>query len=287
MKGIILAGGTGSRLFPSTLVTGKQLLPVFDKPMIYYPLSTLIHAGVNEVLIITTASEREKFENLLKTGKQFGLQIQYLVQESPKGVAQGLLLSEEFVGKNNFWFILGDNLFHGPNFGTQLRLLDQSSGALIFGYKVSNPQDYGILKFDKSKESVTKIIEKPKKFISDWAIPGLYKFDNKAFDICRTLKPSSRGELEITDVLSEYLKVNALQVNKVSRGNAWFDLGTSLALLQAANFVQLVQERQGLLIGSPEEAALNSGLISGNELESMIFQSQKSEYFSKLISLIS
>jgi len=282
MKGVILAGGIGTRLYPITAVTGKQLLPVYDKPMIYYPLSTLIHAGVNEVLIITSPTELEKFKILLKSGSQFGIKIHYHVQLNPRGVAEGVLLAKEFTGPESFWFILGDNLFHGPNFGAQLRSINLNLGALAFAYKVSNPQDYGVIEFDRTTQSIKNIFEKPVKSISSWAIPGLYRFDQHAYDLCKELKPSLRGEMEITDLLRKYLDIGALEVVKISRGNAWFDLGTSNSLLHASNFVNLVQERQGLLIGSPEEAAVYAGFIKFQDVNSNLKDLPESEYMKKL-----
>lgn len=255
MKGIILAGGSGTRLRPCTLVVGKQLLPVYDKPMVYYPLSTLIHAGVDDILIVTTPEESAQFKKLLNDGKQFGISISYLTQEKPEGIAQGIQLAERFIQNEPFWFILGDNLFHGPSFGTQLSGKVRSAGCTIFAYRVADPSAYGVVTFKEGSDEVESIVEKPIDSLSKWAIPGLYYFDETCSEKARFLKPSSRGEVEILALVEKYLEQGTLNAIKVSRGNAWFDLGTAANLLQAANFVQTIQTRQGLLIGSPEEAS--------------------------------
>jgi len=262
MKGVILAGGFGTRLYPSTISVSKQLLSVYDKPMIFYPLATLIHAGVTDFLIITTVAQQQNFVNLLGDGKYLGLKIQYLAQNSPEGITQGVLLAEHFVESEDFWFVLGDNFFHGPEFGFALKNnYSETKGAVAFAYQVSNPKDYGIVEFNKF-EIAEKIIEKPKNSKSNWAIPGLYKFDCGAFEFSKSIEKSKRGEYEITDLLTKYLQSNLLSVKKISRGNTWFDLGTPESILAASNFVHSQQERQGLFIGSPEEAAFNSKLIS-------------------------
>ena len=262
MKGVVLAGGFGTRLYPSTISVSKQLLPLYDKPMIYYPLATLIHAGVTDFLIITTEAQQQNFVNLLGDGKYLGLKIQYLSQNSPEGITQGVLLSEDFVGSEDFWFVLGDNFFHGAEFGVALKNnYSETRGAVAFAYQVFNPKDFGIVEFNKF-EIAEKIIEKPKNSKSNWAIPGLYKFDCGAFEFAKSIEKSKRGEYEITDLLTKYLQSNLLSVKKISRGNSWFDLGTPESILAASNFVHSQQERQGLFIGSPEEAAFNSKLIS-------------------------
>ena len=256
MKGVILAGGYGTRLHPLTSVIGKQLLPVFDKPMIYYPLSTLIHAGAKEILIVSTKKELPNFKDLLGNGDQFGVDIKFIEQVEPKGLADGVKLAEEFVGDDSFWFILGDNLFHGPEFGKRLGFIPQeNNGCTIFAYRVKDPSSYGVIKFDLNEQPI-EIIEKPEKLISNWAVPGIYHFNNEAFKLAKSVSPSLRGEYEITSILNLYIERGNLSVKKISRGNTWFDLGTSENLLSAANFVQAIQERQGLLIGSPEEASL-------------------------------
>jgi glucose-1-phosphate thymidylyltransferase len=266
MKGIILAGGEGTRLRPCTLVLGKQLLPVYDKPMIYYPLSTLIHAGVDKVLIISTPKETPRFKDLLGDGSKFGISIEYKIQPTPAGIAQGILLAKDFLNEQSFWFILGDNLFHGPDFGAKLVDAPVTTGARIFAYRVSDPSAYGVAIFDESGETITEIIEKPANHLSGWAIPGLYYFDASAVKRAQEIKPSNRGELEITDVLISYLNDGELHFTKTSRGNAWFDLGTTDSLLAAAFFVQTIQSRQGLIVGSPEEAAYRRGYLKPHQL---------------------
>ena len=278
MKGVILAGGSGTRLRPASLVVGKQLLPVFDKPMIYYPLSTLIHAGCNEILLISTPNEIDKFKELLKDGKQFGLSIQYQVQSSPLGIAQGLKLAEGFIAGEDFWFILGDNLFHGPDFGLKLKTIERHEGAMLFAYHVNNPGSYGVAVFNKELNQVVDLVEKPSKIISNWAIPGLYKLDASCFDKFSTLKPSARGEFEILDVLKIYLNEGKINIHRISRGNTWFDLGTPSSLLNAAAFVNIIQSRQGLLVGSPEEAAFNSNLITKDSLTQYLLELGNPEY---------
>jgi glucose-1-phosphate thymidylyltransferase len=267
VKGVILAGGEGTRLRPCTLVVGKQLLPVFDKPMIYYPLSTLIHAGVKEVLVVTTPHEVERFKTLLSDGKQFGIAISYAIQETPGGIPQGIALAEKFLGNESFWFILGDNLFHGPEFGARLRDIKSTPGAHIFTYRVKDPSAYGVAVFEANEETIQTLVEKPQDGLSKWAIPGIYFFDVTAVEKAKNLQPSDRGETEIIDLLKGYLKENRLHAHKVSRGNAWFDLGTAENLLRAAMFVEALQSRQGLLVGSPEEAAFSAGITTKAQLE--------------------
>ena len=263
MKGVILAGGLGTRLTPLTNVVCKQLLPVYDKPMIYYPLSTLILAGVTEVLIVSSPNEIQSFEKLLGSGKIFGITIDYLVQDNPIGLANGVGITEEWVSGESFWFILGDNLFHGPDFGRHLSGISDE-GAHIFTALVDDPRSYGVVVFDENLPH--QLVEKPSKPISNWAIPGIYKFDSNVFKFCKGILPSPRGEYEIIDLLKAYLDEKRLNVTKISRGNAWFDLGTFDQLLKGAQFVQMIQERQGLLVGSPEEASVRVGLISRAEL---------------------
>jgi glucose-1-phosphate thymidylyltransferase len=286
VKGVILAGGEGTRLRPCTLVVGKQLLPVFDKPMIYYPLSTLIHAGVKEVLVVTTPHEVERFKTLLSDGKQFGVAISYAIQETPGGIPQGITLAEQFLGNESFWFVLGDNLFHGPEFGARLRDRKSTPGAQIFTYRVKDPRAYGVAVFAANDESILTLVEKPQDGLSKWAIPGLYYFDSTAVEKAKNLEPSVRGETEIIDLLNYYLKDNVLHAHKVSRGNAWFDLGTAENLLRAATFVEMLQSRQGLLVGSPEEAAFSAGITTRTQLEKSLVGLGNSSYAQQVLSAI-
>ncbi len=286
MKGVILAGGEGTRLRPCTLVVGKQLLPVFDKPMIYYPLSTLIHAGVKEVLVVTTPHEVERFKTLLSDGRHFGIAISYVIQETPGGIPQGIALAEKFLGNESFWFILGDNLFHGPEFGARLRDLKSNLGAHIFTYRVKDPSAYGVAVFEENDETIQTLVEKPQDGTSKWAIPGIYFFDKSAVAKAKNLKPSARGETEIIDLLSAYLKEKNLYAHKVSRGNAWFDLGTAENLLRAAIFVEALQSRQGLLVGSPEEAALSAGITTKAQFEESLTILGNCSYAQQVLSAI-
>lgn len=265
MKGVILAGGTGSRLQPLTSVVGKQLLPVYDKPMIYYPLSTLILAGIEDILIIVNPHELKFFEFVLGDGAKFGISIQYKVQMRPLGLADGVGLSREFVGTDlKFMFILGDNLFFGPAFGANLENLFENDGATIFGYRVANPYEYGVIEYGKDG-GIRTLVEKPKEPVSNWAIPGIYILDQLAFKFLHSIKPSARGELEIIDLLLAYLNEGKLFSVKSSRGNAWFDLGTAESILSASVFISNVQSRQGMLVGSPEESALVKSKLSAKE----------------------
>lgn len=284
MKGVILAGGSGTRLRPITSVVCKQLLPVYDKPMIYYPLSTLIHAGVTEVLIVSSPDQLDNFRDLLKDGKQYGIAIEYKEQMKPAGLPQGITLAEEFLKGESFWFILGDNLFHGPDFGASLRefALENKDGAGVFAYRVSDVSQYGVVRFSADGKQVENVEEKPTRSEPGWAIPGLYFFDNNAVDLARNLQVSPRGEFEIIDLIKKYLSVHKLSVRRISRGNAWFDLGTTENLLTGSNFVHLIQTRQGLLVGSPEEAALNAGILSPDTFNSNISNGSESSYFQTL-----
>lgn len=250
MKGVILAGGSGTRLHPITKVISKQLLPVYDKPMIYYPLTTLILAGVTEVLVITRPEDRRSFEALLGNGSEFGIQISYAQQEKPSGLAQAPLIAETFLGGENFCLILGDNFLYGSGLGRNLQTLNTTTGATIFAYKVNDPKQYGVIELDKSGSPVS-IEEKPSSPKSDLAIPGLYFFDGKIIDICKNLRPSLRGELEITDAIKEYLSRGELKVEILSAGTAWLDMGSFDSLLEAGEFVHIVQSRQGIQIGDP------------------------------------
>jgi glucose-1-phosphate thymidylyltransferase len=277
----VLAGGSGTRLRPLTQVVSKQLLPVYDKPMVYYPISTLIHAGVREILIIGNPNEIENFKKLLSDGSQFGVKFDYLVQDKPAGVAQGIELSAAFLDGEPFWYILGDNLFHGPEFGLNLRAYGELNKAQIFAYRVNDPSKYGVAVFGDDGELVN-LVEKPCNFVSSWAIPGLYFFPNIAVELSRDLEISERGEYEIIDLIELFFSKGELLINKVSRGNAWFDMGTADSLLKASLFVEMVEARQGLMVGSPEEAAYSSKLISLAEAFRIVDANQHSEYYQKL-----
>lgn len=276
MKGIILAGGTGSRLYPLTSIVCKQLLPVFDKPMIYYPLSTLMLSGVRDICIISTPKDTPILKNVLGDGTQWGIKFAYIVQEKPAGIAQAFLLAEQFIGKDNVTLILGDNIFYGK-FGQGEAIESHKSGATIFGYAVSNPQEFGVIEFDKNGKAIS-IEEKPKNPRSKFVVPGLYVYDNQVVDICKNLKPSPRGELEITDVNVEYLKRGQLKVIPMGRGSAWLDTGTSVALQEASTFIEIVEKRQGLKIGCPEEIALRWNYISKDQLASLAQKLPKCQY---------
>ena len=266
-KGILLAGGSGSRLYPLTRATSKQLLPVYDKPMVYYPLSVLMLAGIRDVLIITTPEDAAGFQRLLGDGSQIGLAIQYAAQLKPEGLAQAFIIGREFVGSDHCALVLGDNLFYGQSFQDMLRLaIERKSGATIFGYPVKDPQRYGVVEFDAAGK-VLSLEEKPPKPRSTFAVPGLYFYDNQVLDIAAELKPSARGELEITDVNRVYLDRGQLYVARFSRGFAWLDTGTHEALLQAAQFVQTIEARQGLKIACIEEIAYRKGFIDAAQLE--------------------
>jgi len=288
MKGVILAGGSGTRLRPLTQVTSKQLLPVFDKPMIYYPLSTLIHAGVNEVLIISTPVDTPRIEELLGDGYQLGISISYMVQEKPEGLAQGVNMASSFANGENFWFILGDNFFHGPAFGVNLKQVSEAhkEGSLIFAYRVMDPSAYGVVTFNTDTDEIAELVEKPRNSKPGWAIPGLYRFDAKATTYFKNIKPSSRGEFEIIDLLEEYRISKSLHVEKISRGNAWFDLGSVESLQIGSQFVQAIQSRQGQLIGSPEEAALRSGFLSEENFYNRLNEQPQSAYYDLLRSYL-
>ena len=271
MKGIILAGGSGTRLYPLTLVTSKQLLPVYDKPMIFYPLSMLMLAGIREILIISTPNDIQRFENLLGKGDQFGLKLQYAVQEEPKGLAQAFLIGEDFIGDDSVAMVLGDNIFFGSGLGHMLRQaaalakdLDHPK-ATIFGYYVENPQDFGVIEFDR-KGNVKSIEEKPENPKSNYAVTGLYFYDNRVVEFARQIKPSARGELEITDINNMYREQGDLQVMLMGRGYSWMDTGTVDALNDCADFIRTVETRQGIIISAPEEIAYNSRWISRKKL---------------------
>ncbi|MBL8026217.1 MAG: glucose-1-phosphate thymidylyltransferase RfbA [Fibrobacteres bacterium] len=277
MKGIILAGGAGSRLYPLSVVASKQLQAVYDKPMIYYPISTLMLMGIKEILIISTPEDTPRFQNLLKDGSQFGVSFTYAVQPEPKGLAQAFVIGEKFINGDSSCLILGDNIFYGKlgNFRNAFR--NFQGGGAIFGYYVDDPERYGVVEFDE-KDNVLSIEEKPLKPKSNYAVPGFYIYDNSVVEISKNLKPSPRGELEITDVNREYLKRGKLKVEKLGRGVAWLDTGTSSSLHEASMFIQIIEKRQGLKLGCPEESAIDMGFLTADELMAIAQKMPKCEY---------
>ena len=278
MKGIILAGGSGSRLFPITRGVSKQLLPVYDKPMIYYPLSVLMLAGIREILVISTPEDLPAFKRILKDGSQFGLALSYKQQPRPEGLAQAFIIGEKFIGSETVCLILGDNIFYGPNLTKILaRAVQLDKGGLILGYMVKDPERYGVVDFDPSGQ-VIGIEEKPQKPKSNYAVPGLYFYDNAVIEIAKNLKPSPRGELEITDVNMNYLRRGDLRVELLGRGYAWLDTGTHEALQQAASYVQAIQERQGLKIACVEEIAYRQGYITKDQLQNLATDLTQNDY---------
>lgn len=285
MKGIILAGGTGSRLHPITWGTSKQLVAVYDKPMIYYPLSTLILAGIDDILLITTPGDQHNFQALLGDGSRFGITITYAQQPSPDGLAQAFLLGKEHIGSDSVALILGDNIFYGPGMGTQLRRHTDLQGATIFGYWVEDPTAYGVVEFDDDARAIS-LEEKPQTPKSNWAVPGLYFYDNAVVEMAADLKPSARGELEITDINQIYLDRGDLTVQQLPRGTAWLDTGTFNALNDASNFIRTIESRQGLKVGCPEEVAWRVGLLSDDELRERAEQLVKSGYGSYLLNIL-
>ena len=286
MKGIILAGGSGTRLHPLTLAVSKQLMPVYDKPLIYYPLSILIRAGINEILIISTPHDMPNFKKLLGSGEKYGCSFEYAVQEIPNGLAQAFVIGESFIGDDNVALILGDNIFYGSSMVKLLKENNSPDGGVVYAYHVSDPERYGVVEFDDNLKAIS-IEEKPDNPKSNFAVPGLYFYDNSVIDIAKNLKPSERGEYEITDVNAIYLKRGQLKVAILDRGTAWLDTGTFSSLMQAGQFVQVIEERQGLKIGCIEEAAYRSGFIDKAQVVKLAEPLIKSGYGTYLLNLVS
>ena len=285
MKGIILAGGSGTRLHPLTLAVSKQLMPVYDKPMIYYPLSILMMSGIREILIISTPHDMPLFKKLLGDGEKLGCEFHYEVQEKPEGLAQAFTIGADFIGQDKVALILGDNIFYGSELDKQLQENNDPDGGIVYAYHVLDPQRYGVVEFDSNQKAIS-IEEKPKTPKSNYAIPGLYFYDNQVIEIARSLKPSARGEYEITDVNKEYLRQGKLQVSILSRGTAWLDTGTFDSLTQAGQFVQVIEQRQGLKVGCIEEIAFRMKYIGRQQLESLAEKQMKSGYGEYLLNLV-
>jgi len=285
MRGIILAGGTGSRLWPITKGISKQLMPIYDKPMIYYPLSTLMMAGINEILVITTPEHHEQFSGLLGDGSQLGISIEYAVQPSPDGLAQAFIIGEEFIGDESVALVLGDNIFHGTGLGSSLREHGEIDGGLVFAYHVSNPKAYGVVEFDDDMKAIS-IEEKPVHPKSNYAVPGLYFYDNSVVEIAKTIEPSARGEIEISTVNERYLNAGKLQVQVLDRGTAWLDTGTFESMMQASEYVRVIEDRQGFKIGCIEEIAWRAGWIDDAQLEALAAPLVKSGYGAYLRQLL-
>ena len=285
MKGIILAGGSGTRLHPLTLAVSKQLMPVYNKPMIYYPLSTLMQAGIREILFITTPNDQLLFKHLLGDGSKLGCRFEYQIQHEPNGLAQAFVIGKQFIGNDNVALILGDNIFFGSGMGEKLESSNDPDGGLIFAYRVHDPERYGVVEFDNQGKAIS-IEEKPENPKSNYAVPGLYFYDNEVIKIAENLKPSARGEYEITDVNQEYLKSGKLQVKTLPRGIAWLDTGTFTSLIQASNFVQTIEERQGFGVGCIEAVAYSNGFINDTKLKELAIPLLKSGYGNYLMSLI-
>jgi glucose-1-phosphate thymidylyltransferase len=285
MRGIVLAGGSGTRLYPITKGISKQIMPVYDKPMIYYPLSTLMMAGIREILIITTPVDQEQFRRLLEDGSQWGCRFEYAVQAEPRGLADAFIVGAEFIGDDDVAMILGDNIFYGYGLGAQLKSFTRPDGGAVFAYHVADPERYGVVEFDAERRAVS-IEEKPERPKSNFAVVGLYFYDNAVVEISAGLQPSPRGEIEITDVNREYLRQGRLKVGVLDRGTAWLDTGTFPSLMQAAEFVRVIEERQGLRIGSPEEIAFREGFIDAGQLQALAEPLVKSGYGEYLLSLL-
>jgi glucose-1-phosphate thymidylyltransferase len=285
MKGIILAGGSGTRLHPLTLAVTKQLMPVYNKPMIYYPLSTLMHAGIREILFITTPNDQPLFKHLLGDGSKLGCRFEYQIQREPKGLAQAFVIGKQFIANDNIALILGDNIFFGDGMGEKLDSSKNPDGGLIFAYRVHDPERYGVVEFDNQGKAIS-IEEKPENPKSNYAVPGLYFYDNDVIKIAHNLKPSARGEYEITDINQEYLKSGKLQVKTLPRGIAWLDTGTFTSLIQASNFVQTIEQRQGFGVGCIEAVAYSNGFINDAKLKELAIPLLKSGYGNYLMSLI-
>jgi len=286
MKGIVLAGGSGTRLHPLTLSVTKQLLPVYDKPMIYYPLATLMSMGISDILIISTPQDKPLFQNLLGDGSQWGINLNYEIQEKPNGLAEAFIIGEKFIGNDSVCLVLGDNIFYGIDTDKVKEQIENLNGGLVFGYQVNDPERYGVLSFDK-KGNVTGIQEKPKKPKSNYAVPGLYFFDNSVIKVAYNVKPSDRGELEITDVIQYYMDNSSLKVHKLPRGVAWLDTGTFESLNQAGQYVETIQERQGLMVGCIEEIAYQNEWINSEKLELISEKYKKNSYGKYLKKIIS
>ena len=286
MKGIILAGGSGSRLYPLTLIMSKQLMPVYDKPMIYYPLSVLMMAGIHQILFIVTPSDLPLFKKLLGDGKKLGCIFEYAVQEVPNGLAQAFVIGQKFIGQDNVALILGDNIFYGAGLKKLLTRNNDPDGGVIFAYHVKDPQRYGVVEFDKNNNAIS-IEEKPKQPKSNYAVPGLYFYDNDVVEIAKNLQPSARGEYEITDINNAYLQRKRLKVAILDRGTAWLDTGTFQSYIQAGNFVHVIEERQGLKIGCPEEVAYRMGYIDGKQLKKIAEPLIRSGYGQYLLDVLS